>query len=124
MGYGSIPRIGVPKVLMTDGPQGGRLDAGTATAFPCGLAMAATWNPCMLNQAGVVMGEECRALNRRIFLAPAVNIMRSPLGGRNFEYMGGHQDQHRVLRRREGCLLEGAGGMKLANILIEDKNVK
>ncbi len=88
MGYGSIPRIGLPKVLMTDGPQGVRLDAGTATAFPCGLAMAATWNPSMLNQAGVVMSEECRALNRRIFLAPAVNIMRSPLGGRNFEYMG------------------------------------
>jgi len=88
MGYGNIPRIGLPEVLMTDGPQGVRLEAGKATAFPCGLAMAATWNPSILEQAGAAIGEECRALNRRIFLAPAVNIMRTPLGGRNFEYMG------------------------------------
>jgi beta-glucosidase len=88
MGYGNIPRIGLPEVLMTDGPQGVRLESGTATAFPCGLAMAATWNTALAEQAGKAMGEECRALNRRVFLAPGVNIMRTPLGGRNFEYMG------------------------------------
>lgn len=88
MGYGKIPRIGLPEILMTDGPQGVRRDNGTATAFPCGLAMAATWNPAMIEQAGRAMGDECRALGRRVFLAPGVDIMRTPLGGRNFEYMG------------------------------------
>jgi len=88
MGYGNIPRIGLPEILMTDGPQGVRLDKGTTTAFPCGLAMAATMDSALVEQAGKAMGEECRALNRRVFLAPGVNIMRTPLGGRNFEYMG------------------------------------
>jgi beta-glucosidase len=88
MGYGKIARIGLPEILMTDGPQGVRLDAGNATAFPCALAMASAWNPSLLELAGVAMGEECRALNRRVFLAVGVNIMRTPLGGRNFEYMG------------------------------------
>ncbi len=88
MGYGNIPRIGLPEMLMTDGPQGVRLDTGTATAFPGGLAMAATWNPALVELGGSVFGAECRALNRRVFLAPGINIMRTPLGGRNFEYMG------------------------------------
>lgn len=88
MGYGAIPRIGLPEILMTDGPQGVRLDKGSATAMPCGLAMAATWNPELAGRVGAVFGDECRALNRRVFLAPGVNIMRTPLGGRNFEYMG------------------------------------
>jgi beta-glucosidase len=88
MGFGKIPRIGLPEILMTDGPQGVRLDRGTATAMPCGLAMAATWNPELVQQGGAVMGEECRGLSRSVFLAPGVNILRTPLGGRNFEYMG------------------------------------
>jgi len=88
MGYGDISRIGLPDVLMTDGPQGVRLDTGKASAFPCGLAMAATWDQKLIENAGAVIGDECQALNRRILLAPGVNIMRSPLGGRNFEYMG------------------------------------
>jgi beta-glucosidase len=88
MGYGDIPRIGLPELLMTDGPQGMRLDSGGATAFPGGLAMAATWNPGLVEQGGAVFGAECTALNRRVFLAPGVNILRTPLGGRNFEYMG------------------------------------
>lgn len=88
MGYGNIPRIGLPEILMTDGPQGVRLDTGTATAFPCGLAMAATWDPALIQKAGAAMGDECRALNRRVLLGPGLDIMRTPLGGRNFEYMG------------------------------------
>lgn len=92
MGYGNIPRIGLPAILMTDGPQGVRLASGQATAFPCGLAMAATWDTATIEKAGAAMGEECRALNRRVFLAPGVDIMRTPLGGRDFEYMG--EDPH------------------------------
>jgi beta-glucosidase len=88
MSYGDIPRIGLPEIKMTDGPQGIRLDSGAATAFPCGLAMAATWDPLMVQKAGAAMGDECRALDRRVYLAPGLDIMRTPLGGRNFEYMG------------------------------------
>jgi beta-glucosidase len=86
--YGDIPRIGLPEINMTDGPQGVRLESGTATAFPCGLAMAATWDSMMVQKAGAAMGDECRALGRRVYLAPGLDIMRTPLGGRNFEYMG------------------------------------
>ena len=88
MGYGNMPRIGLPEILMTDGPQGVRMGQGAATAFPGGLAMAATWNPEVVEQGGMVFGRECQATNQRVFLAPGVNIMRTPLGGRNFEYMG------------------------------------
>jgi beta-glucosidase len=88
MSYGEIPRIGLPEIKMTDGPQGIRLDSGTATAFPCGLAMAATWDPLMVQKAGAAMGDECRALDCRVYLAPGLDIMRTPLGGRNYEYMG------------------------------------
>lgn len=87
-GYGNIPLIGLPEIFMTDGPQGVRLNHGKATAFPCGLALAATWDPALIEEEGRAMGSECRALNRRVLLAPGVNIMRTPLGGRNFEYMG------------------------------------
>jgi beta-glucosidase len=86
--YGGMPRIGLPEINMTDGPQGVRLEKGTATAFPCGLAMAATWDPVMIQKAGAAVGDECRALDRRVYLAPGLDIMRTPLGGRNFEYMG------------------------------------
>ena len=88
MSYGDIPRIGLPEIKMTDGPQGIRRDSNCATAFPCGLAMAATWDPAMVAEAGAAMGDECRALDRRVYLAPGLDIMRTPLGGRNFEYMG------------------------------------
>jgi beta-glucosidase len=88
MGYGDIPRIGLPEILMTDGPQGVRMGQGTATAFPGSLALAATWNPALVEQGGMVFGRECQATSQRVFLAPGVNIMRTPLGGRNFEYMG------------------------------------
>jgi len=88
MGYGNLPRLGLPEILMTDGPQGVRLDTGTSTAFPCGLALAATWDAAMVEQAGQAMGDECRALKRRVYLAPGADIMRTPLGGRNYEYLG------------------------------------
>jgi beta-glucosidase len=86
-GYCGIPRVGLPKVVMTDGPQGVRTSVPT-TAMPCGLAMAATWNPELIAQSGAVMGREALATGHCILLGPGVNLTRTPLGGRTFEYFG------------------------------------
>lgn len=88
MATGNFPRLGIPTIAMADGPQGVRLDKGVATGFPCGIAMAATWNTSLIEDLGRAIGRECLAFNRRIIFGPGVNMMRSPLGGRNFEYFG------------------------------------
>jgi beta-glucosidase len=87
-----IPRLGVPPLAMADageGVRGGQESMmGPATAFPAGVAMASTWDTNLLWQIGRAIGEE--ALNKgsgaQMLLGPAVNIQRSPLGGRNGEY--------------------------------------
>lgn len=81
-----LPRLGIPQVLMIDGPRGPQQGGKGTTAFPCGVLFAATWNPDLVEKAGKVMGEETRALNRRVLLGPGCNILRDPLGGRFFEY--------------------------------------
>lgn len=85
---GNIERLGIPVIGMADGPQGVRLEKGTATGFPIGIAMAATWNTNLIQDVGKAIGEECLAFNRRVIFGPGVNMMRSPLGGRNYEYFG------------------------------------
>ena len=66
----------------------GSRNDGLTTCYPGGIALAATWDRDMARQIGVAMGRDCRARGVNILLAPAVNIYRSPLCGRNFEYMG------------------------------------
>lgn len=95
-----IPRLGVPVRWLSDGPHGvreeiqkdkfapaGRTD-DFATAFPAGIALAATWNPELARREGEVIGEEALVRGKDIMLGPGVNIMRTPLCGRNFEYFG------------------------------------
>lgn len=79
-------RLGIPPLKMSDGPAGVRW--GTATALPAPIAMAATWNKKLIYKTGAVIGQEMRAKARNFFLGPCVNIMRHPLGGRNFESFG------------------------------------
>lgn len=88
----AIERLGIPSVTMTDGPHGvratrleGERKLGPTTAFPTGVSMAATWDPELVERVGAALGEEARAMGCDILLAPCVNIMRSPLAGRNFE---------------------------------------
>jgi beta-glucosidase len=94
-------RLGIPAIKMADGPMGVRAWTGssavtnaanavriTSTAFPAGLAMAATWDPDLLAQQGKVIGQEVKALGRDMILGPTVNIARQPLWGRNFEGYG------------------------------------
>jgi beta-glucosidase len=86
----SVPRLGIPSVQLTDGPNGARGNqpgpAGpTATCVPCGSALGATWDPDLVERVGALVGREARAMGARVLLAPTVNIHRSPLAGRNFE---------------------------------------
>ncbi|HIB8181833.1 TPA: beta-glucosidase family protein [Elizabethkingia anophelis] len=85
--YGNIPRIGLAKLVMTDGPNGVRATVH-ATAMPSGLAMAATWNPSLIEKAGQAIGSDAVATGHSILLGPGLNLMRTPLGGRTFEYFG------------------------------------
>jgi beta-glucosidase len=86
----AVPRLGIPAVRVTDGPNGARgtvmgQDGPTAACLPCGAALGATWNPDLVRRAGAVLGEEARTKGARVLLAPTVNMHRSPLAGRNFE---------------------------------------
>ena len=82
-----IPRLGVPKLRMVDGPMGVRND-GPATAFGGGIAIAATWNTALAERIGVEFGRDARAKGAHFLLAPGVNIYRAPIAARNFEYFG------------------------------------
>ena len=92
-----IERLGIPAIMTADGPHGLRKQVGEAdhwdlteafpaTCFPTASALAATWNRDLLYQVGQAIGEECRQEKVGILLGPGVNIKRSPLCGRNFEY--------------------------------------
>jgi len=88
----AIPRLGVPKMAMADagqGVRGGEVGTeGPATAFPAGALMASTWDTNLIRQVGQAIGEEAKnkGTGALVLLGPAVNIQRSPLGGRNGEY--------------------------------------
>ncbi len=95
-----VPRLGIPENWMSDGPHGIRAEVmwdewyganwtnDSCTAFPALTCLAATWNPQMANLYGKSIGEEARYRNKNVLLGPGVNICRTPLNGRNFEYMG------------------------------------
>src|SRR5438067_6902417 len=87
----AIPRLGIPRRWLSDGPHGVREDIGPdtwkpqnrtddyATCMPAGIALAATWNPDLARAVGVAIGQEARKRGKDIMLGPGVNIMRTPL---------------------------------------------
>ncbi|MDT8304956.1 MAG: glycoside hydrolase family 3 C-terminal domain-containing protein [Anaerolineae bacterium] len=87
-----IPRLGIPAMKVTDGPNGARGADGnhgpSSADFPVGIAVAATWNVDLARQLGEALAEETKAKGAHVLLAPTVNIVRSPLAGRNFETYG------------------------------------
>lgn len=86
-GTKAIPRLGIPEFRFSDGPNGVRdQEQIPTTYFPTGISMAATWDPRLIRHVGEAIGEEADALGKSVMLAPAVNIDRTPLGGRTFEY--------------------------------------
>jgi beta-glucosidase len=81
-----IERLGIPALRFSDGPNGVRSNEGVpVTVFPTGSALAATWNPALIQSVGAAIGREARALRVQVLLGPNVNIQRTPLGGRDFE---------------------------------------
>ena len=86
-----IERLGIPSLVMTDGPHGVRADPapgrvqGPATYFPTGISTASSWNPELIERVGAALAEETLALGCDVLLGPCVNIVRTPLAGRNFE---------------------------------------
>ncbi len=88
-GYGNLPEYGVPSVMTADGPAGLRIapECGVCTtAWPCATLLACTWNPELVEAVGAAGGAEVKENNIGVWLTPAINIHRSPLCGRNFEY--------------------------------------
>ena len=97
---GGVPRLGVPYLWTDDGPQGVRAEteltswqlAGRTddfvTAMPIGMNLAATWDPELAAAYGKVIGEEACSRGKHVILGPAINIVRTPLCGRNYDYFG------------------------------------
>ena len=88
-GIGNLPEYGIPNIMTSDGPAGIRINPVTGvrtTAWPCGAMLASTWNPEIVTEVGVAAGRELKENNMGVWLAPALNIHRNPLCGRNFEY--------------------------------------
>jgi beta-glucosidase len=95
-----VPRLGIPEIWMSDGPHGVRMEIlwdswghanwtnDSCTAFPALTCLAASWNPEMSMLYGNAIGEEARYRRKEVLLGPGVNIYRTPMNGRNFEYLG------------------------------------
>ncbi len=95
---GGVKRLGIPELVMSDGPHGVRMEHGrdwefddttedSATYLPTGISLASTWNKKLGERYGRTLGSEAADRGKDIILGPGVNIIRSPLNGRNFEYL-------------------------------------
>ena len=117
-----IPRLGIPSVWMSDGPHGLRKEmqtggtnimqkAETATCFPTAVTTASSWDPELLEEVGATIADEAKAYKVTTVLGPGVNIKRSPLCGRNFEYIS--EDPYHAARMGtafvHGVQKEGVG---------------
>jgi beta-glucosidase len=110
---GAVPRLGIPEWTMSDGPHGVRKEHGRgwvgnenpeyfATYLPTGISLASTWNPELGYVFGKVLGEEAKYRGKNVILGPGINILRTPLNGRNFEYLS--EDPYLVSKMAVGYI--------------------
>lgn len=112
-GFGNLPQYGVPNAMTADGPAGVRFwpQCGVnTTAWPCATALACTWDTELVSEVGKAAALEAKENNIAVWLAPAVNIHRSPLCGRNFEYWS---EDPLVAGRMAGALVHGVQSRKI-----------
>ena len=116
-----IERLGIPKVMVTDGPHGirkqaeeadhlGITESEKAICFPAGCATASSFDRDLIRRQGELLGQECQAMNVSTILGPAMNIKRSPLCGRNFEY---YSEDPYVSTEIAAALIEGVQSKKV-----------
>ena len=106
-GIGNMPEYGIPSVMTADGPAGVRINPEVGvctTAFPCSTLLACTWNPDIVEAVGHAGGKELKENNLGLWLTPAINIHRSPLCGRNFEY---YSEDPFVTGKLAGAMVRG-----------------
>ncbi len=112
--FGGIDRLGIPYFPTADGPAGLRLEPATGiptTAWPCATLLACCWNPELVYEVGAAGGAELRENNLAIWLAPALNIHRDPLCGRNFEY---YSEDPLVAGKNAAAAIRGIQSNKVA----------
>ncbi len=108
-----VPRLGIPELVTSDGPHGVRVEHGrgwsnsqnvndSGTYLPVGVALASTWNTALGFEYGKVLGSEAKYRGKDVILGPGINIMRSPLNGRNFEYQS--EDPYLISRLTVGYI--------------------
>ena len=118
-----VERLGIPPLVMSDGPMGVRQEFEPdhwkavgysddyVTYLPCNSALAATWNRELASAMGSVLGEESRGRGKDVILAPGINIKRSPLCGRNFEY---YSEDPLLTGRLAGAMVRGIQSQNVA----------
>lgn len=113
-GLGNLPEYGVPNLTTADGPAGLRIqpEVGVCTtAWPCATLLAATWNQELVEQVGAAAAAEVKENNIAVWLAPAVNIHRNPLCGRNFEY---YSEDPLLSGKLAGAMVRGIQSRQIA----------
>lgn len=113
-GIGGLPEYGIPNITTADGPAGLRLTPDTGictTAWPCATLLAATWDETLVSQVGAAAAAEVKENNISVWLAPAVNIHRNPLCGRNFEY---YSEDPLLAGKLAGAMVRGIQSQNVA----------
>ena len=106
-GFGNLPECGIPNFMTADGPAGLRIlpECGVCTtAWPCATLLACTWNPEIVYEVGAAGAKEVRENNIAVWLTPAINIHRTPMCGRNFEY---YSEDPYLVAKQAGAMVRG-----------------
>lgn len=113
-GFGNLPECGIPNFMTADGPAGLRIlpECGVCTtAWPCATLLACTWNPEIVYEVGAAGAKEVKENNIAVWLTPAINIHRTPMCGRNFEY---YSEDPYLVAKQAGAMVRGIQSQHIA----------